>query len=27
VSHWDGYAPGHSGDRLDQTIKQALRSE
>jgi thiol-disulfide isomerase/thioredoxin len=27
VSHWDGYAPNRSGDRLDQTIKQALRSE
>ena len=27
VSHWDGYAPGRSGDRLDQTIKQALKSE
>ena len=27
VSHWDGYMPGRSGDRLDQTIKQALRSE
>ena len=27
VSHWDGYAPGHSGDRLDQTIKQALKTE
>lgn len=24
VSHWDGYAAGHSGDRLKQTIEQAL---
>ena len=22
VAHWDGYAPGRSGDRLNQTIKQ-----
>ena len=27
VSHWDGYAPGRSGDRLDQTIKQTLIRE
>lgn len=27
VSHWDGYMPGRSGDRLDQTIKQALTRE
>jgi thiol-disulfide isomerase/thioredoxin len=27
VSHWDGYAPGRSGDRLNQTIKQALIRE
>ena len=27
VSHWDGYAPGHSGDRLNQTIKQTLIRE
>jgi thiol-disulfide isomerase/thioredoxin len=27
VSHWDGYAPGRSGDRLNQTIKQALKTE
>jgi thiol-disulfide isomerase/thioredoxin len=24
VSHWRGYAPGQSGDRLKQTIEQAL---
>jgi len=27
VGHWDGYSPGHSGDRLNQTIKQALIRE
>ena len=27
VSHWDGYAPGRSGDRLNQTIKQTLIRE
>jgi thiol-disulfide isomerase/thioredoxin len=27
ISHWDGYSPGHSGDRLNQTIKQALTRE
>ena len=27
VGHWDGYSPGHSGDRLNQTIKQALIPE
>lgn len=27
VSHWDGYAPGRSGERLNQTIKQALIRE
>jgi hypothetical protein len=27
VSHWDGYMPGRSGDRLNQTIKQALTRE
>lgn len=27
VSHWDGYMPGRSGDRLKQTIEQALRRE
>jgi thiol-disulfide isomerase/thioredoxin len=24
VGHWNGYAPGHSGDRLKGTIEQAL---
>lgn len=24
VSHWDGYSAGRSGDRLKQTIEQAL---
>ena len=27
VAHWDGYAPGRSGDRLNQAIKQALIHE
>jgi thiol-disulfide isomerase/thioredoxin len=27
VGHWDGYAPGHSGQRLNETIKQALIRE
>jgi len=27
VSHWEGYSPGRSGDRLNQTIKQALAHE
>ena len=27
VSHWDGYMPNRSGDRLNQTIKQALTRE
>jgi thiol-disulfide isomerase/thioredoxin len=27
VGHWDGYAPGHSGQRLNETIKQALIHE
>lgn len=27
VGHWDGYMPGRSGDRLNQTIKQALIRE
>jgi len=27
VGHWDGYTPGHSGDRLNQTIKQAAIRE
>jgi thiol-disulfide isomerase/thioredoxin len=26
VSHWTGYAPGRSGDRLRQTIDQALQT-
>src|SRR6266851_5485085 len=24
VNHWSGYSPGHSGDRLKQTIEEAL---
>jgi len=27
VSHWDGYTPGRSGERLNQTIKEALTPE
>jgi thiol-disulfide isomerase/thioredoxin len=26
VSHWTGYSPGHSGDKLKQTIDQALQT-
>jgi thiol-disulfide isomerase/thioredoxin len=26
VNHWAGYSPGHSGDRLKQTIDQALQT-
>lgn len=26
VNHWSGYSPGHSGDRLKQTIDQALQT-
>ena len=27
VNHWEGYTPGRSGDRLKQTIEQALVRE
>ncbi len=27
VSHWSGYSPGHSGDRLRQTIDHALQTQ
>jgi peroxiredoxin len=26
VNHWSGYSPGHSGERLKQTIDQALQT-
>jgi thiol-disulfide isomerase/thioredoxin len=26
VNHWSGYSPGHSGDKLKQTIDQALQT-
>jgi len=26
VSHWSGYSPGRSGDKLKQTIDQALQT-
>jgi thiol-disulfide isomerase/thioredoxin len=26
VNHWNGYSPGHSGDKLKQTIDQALQT-
>jgi thiol-disulfide isomerase/thioredoxin len=26
VNHWSGYSPGHSGDKLKQTIAQALQT-
>jgi hypothetical protein len=26
INHWTGYAPGRSGDRLRQTIDQALET-
>jgi thiol-disulfide isomerase/thioredoxin len=27
ISHWEGYTPGHSGDRLKLTVEQALKRE
>ena len=27
VSHWDGYAPGHSGDRLRSSLEDALSNQ